>query len=360
MLTAFRFSPRSLLFTAVWLGLLTSGMSAARADWQLVGDDEFNGASVNLDTWQLANCGWAANGQLQIYTNDVTHVFVTNGYVAIRATATQNGANYYIASGRMVSIGFDQCGGELFYESKPITVSSGGALEFRARVPVGTGLWPAVWLLPIPDGGGDQNWNSPIYGPWSGSGEIDVLETGGGQNGFNSNVIDINGDHELWNGVSDLNQWHVYRLNWLTNQMQFIVDGVTNNTFSGWTPPPGFSYPAPFNIPFFITMNLAIGGSYVGNPTPAQCAASLPAELDIDYIRVYKQVNPLLSASQTNAGFVVSWIPQEGNWVLEQAAALGSAWTEVPVALYKTNQNQIFFAVPPPLTNRAFYRLEEQ
>jgi beta-glucanase (GH16 family) len=345
----------------LWLGLFGIGVFTMHADWQLVGDDEFNGTSLNTNTWALANCGgegWG-NNELQIYTNDVSHAFVTNGYLAIRATATQNGTNYYIASARMVSIGFDQCSAELFAESDPLTLS-GGALEFRARVPVGTGLWPAVWMFPVPDGGGDSNWTSPIYGSWPGSGEIDVLETGGQQGGYNSNVIDINGNHYTWNPVSDLTQWHVYRMNWLTNQMQFIVDGVTNGTFSAWTPPPGFSYPAPFNIPFLITMNLAIGGDYVGDPTPAQCAASLPAELDIDYVRIYQQVNPVLSESQTNGSFIVSWLPQQGTWVLEQSKACSNAWAQIPAAQYQTNQNQIFFIVPPPSTNNLFYRLIEQ
>jgi beta-glucanase (GH16 family) len=347
------------LSMVVWLGLFGVGVFTMHADWQLVWDDEFNGTSLNTNTWALANCGSSGSEQLQIYTNDASHAFVTNGYLAIRATATQSGTNYYIASARMVSIGFNQCSSELFPESDPVTLS-GGALEFRARIPIGTGLWPAVWMFPVPDGGGDQNWDSPIYGPWPGSGEIDVLENNGTQGGFNSTVIDGAGDHYIWNSIADVTQWHVYRLNWLTNQMQFVVDGVTNGTFSAWTPPPGFSYPAPFNIPFLITLNLAIGGDFVGNPSPAACAASLPAEMDIDYVRVYQQGNPLLSASQTNNNFVVSWLPQTGTWVLEQAKGLNSGWTEVPVAQYQTNQNEIFFSIPPPLTNTMFFRLLEQ
>lgn len=358
------------------LGALLLTAFDAEADWQLVWSDEFNGTSLNTNTWALGNIwnlpncpGWG-NTLFMSYTNDVSHSTVSNGYVAIKATATLQGTNnYYIASARMVSIGFDQCSAELFPESNPVTVNGGAsveypnggtAVEFRARVPVGTGLWPAVWMLPVPDGGGDPNWTSPIYGAWPVSGEVDILETSGGNGGFNSNVIDSAGNHYVWNPVSDVTQWHVYRLNWLTNQMQFVVDGVTNGTFSSWTPPPGFSYPAPFNIPFFITINLAVGGAYVGNPTPAQCAASLPAELDIDYVRIYQQVNPLLSLTRTNRNIVLSWLSQPAPWILQQATSPGGPWALVPIAKYQTNQNTIFFNVQQPFTNSMFYRLEEQ
>lgn len=353
------------------LFLLSTSGSRIYADWSLMWSDEFNGKSLNTNTWVLADCTSAnwGSGQLMNYTNDVSHTTVSNGYVAIKGTATQQGTNYYIASARMVSIGFDQCSAELFPESNPVTVNGGAsagypnggaAVEFRARVPVGTGLWPAVWLLPIPDGGGDPNWSSPIYGPSPGSGEIDILETAGGNGGFNSNVIDSTGNHYIWNPIDDVTQWHVYRFNWFTNQMQFVVDGVTNGTFSGWTPPADFSYPAPFNIPFFITINLAVGGDYVGNPTPAQCAASLPAELDVDYIRIYQQVNPLLSVTQTNENVVLSWLLQPAPWVLEEATSLYGPWALVPLAQYQTNQNTILFTIQQPFTDIMFYRLEEQ
>ncbi len=62
--------------------------------------------------------------------------------------------------------------------------------------------------------------------------------------------------------MADITQWHTYRINWTTNQFQWLVDGVTNATCNScWTAPPGFSFSAPYNSPFYIVINLTIGGN---------------------------------------------------------------------------------------------------
>jgi beta-glucanase (GH16 family) len=332
--------------------------------WTLVWNDEFSGTALNTNVWWCdLGAGSCINGnnELQLYTNSPTNVQVTNGILRIISRNIGGGADYLLTSARLITMNIDDCSGAIISNMTPIFVKVGDAVEWRARLPQGTGLWPALWLLPserYTDG------EDPIYGVWPNSGEIDVMENNGAQpDQVAQNLHYYNGAFQSSAPVSDVTQWHIYRLEWYTNQMVWMVDGVTNNVTSTWNPPPGYLYPAPFDANsggFYIIMNLALGGNYTGNPSAADVAASLPAEMDIDYVRVYAQVAPLLSATQTNGGFIVSWLQQPAAWVLEQTTELGGGWTQVLAALYQTNQNRIFFSIPPPLTNNTFYRLRQQ
>jgi beta-glucanase (GH16 family) len=330
----------------------------AYGELNLVWSDEFNGTSLNTNTWSLANCGptYWGSGQIMWYTNDTSHASVSNGFLAIKATAALEGTNVYLASARMISIGFDQCSANLFPESNPLSFYL-GALEVRARIPVGTGLWPAVWMIPVPVTSGDNNWPG-IEGYWPGSGEIDLIETAGGNGEFASNVIDQTGNHYIVNLVNDVTQWHLYRLNWMTNALQVVVDGVTNGTITSWTPPTGHACPAPFDTPFCLTMNVALGGFYTGNPSPAQCAASLPAEMDIDYVRVYEETEPLaISFTQTNGDIVLNWPANivchlQTQYSLVNGVGGDSNWVDVigattPYVLATTNVRSFYRLASP-------------
>lgn len=345
-----------LLPSLFWLGLV-----AARADWQLVWSDEFNGSSLNTNAWWAdLGPGTCINGnnELELYTNSSANIQVTNGMLRIIGQNIGRGTNYILTSARIISMNIDDCSGNVISNMTPSFVNPNGAVEWRARLPQGVGLWPTLWLLPRELYQGSQD---PIEGNWPNSGEIDVMENvGQADNQVEQNIYYYNGSFQSSESVSDVTQWHVYRLEWYTNQLDWYVDGVLGSSTTNWNPSPGFSYPSPFDANsggFYVIMNLALGGNYPGNPPAAAVAASLPAEMDIDYVRVYTQGNPLLSASQTNGGFLVSWLPPSGAWILEQTAAFGNTWTQIPASLYQTNENQISFFAPSPLTNEMFYRL---
>ena len=227
------------------------------------------------------------NGQLGLYTNSPANVQVTNGILRIIAQNTGTGGNYILSSARVSSMNIDDYSSTVITNMTSSFVTVNGAVEWRARIPQGTGLWPALWLLPKES----DVTGSPVYGNWPYSGEIAALENNGAeQNQVAQTMHYYNGDFQSSANVNDVTQWHVYRLEWFTNQIVWMVDGVTNNITSTWTPPPGYAYPAPFDANsggFYLIMNLALGGTYTGISSEGAVAASLPAEMDVDYVRVY-------------------------------------------------------------------------
>jgi beta-glucanase (GH16 family) len=357
-------SRMSSVLAVIWVGLFYVGAFTARADWQLVWHDEFNGTSINTNAW-WADLGPGpcinGNNELELYTNSPANLQVTNGMLRILGQNIGSGTNYILTSVRLMSENIDDCSGDLISNMTPSFVNPNGAVEWRAMLPQGTGLWPTLWLLPRENFKDGEN---AIEGNWPNSGEIDAMENDGSEpDQVEQNLYYYNGAFQSSESVSAVTNWHTYRLEWYTNQFNWYVDGVLGSTTTNWNAPPGYSYPAPFDAQsggFYIIMNLALGGNFTGSPSAAAVAANLPAEMDIDYVRVYTRVNPVLSVARTNSGFIVSWLPQPAAWALEQTTSPTNAWTQVPAAQYQTNQNQIFFIVPPPLTNDMFYRLLQQ
>lgn len=334
---------------AILLSILSlGGAVSAHADWNIVWSDEFNGTSLNTNTWfyDQGNCdGWGFN-EFEYYTPQ--NVVVSNGMLRILALDDPtNGVPF--TSGRINSSGTDQC---TTPDQTPVEPDSYavlyGLIEFRVKLPVGTGLWPQIWLFPQ---------NTP-YGDWPLCGEIDVLEN------FNSQTNStLQGAIHYYGGsqfsqtyVQDITQWHTYGIYWTTNSISWIVDGVTNATATDWNPPPGFSSPAPFNIPFFFILDLAMGGGPTGSPTAEQMVPYLPAEMDVDYIRVYQQTAPLaISTVLTNSNIMLTW---PTNIVchlqtLSDPDGLGNPgeWVDIDGA---TNSPYIV----SPTEDNAFFRLE--
>ncbi len=173
-----------------------------------------------------------------------------------------------------------------------------GRFEFRAKLPTGQGIWPAHWLLPHAD----------KYGPWASSGEIDILEARGQEPSKILGTLHYGGRWPI-NTASErsttlprngtISDFHVYALEWEPGAC--AGSSTTTNTpgnRSGGAPvaptatraarrPPSSDlnpWPAPFDQPFFIVMNLAVGGRFLGNPDKS---TPFPAEMLIDYVRVF-------------------------------------------------------------------------
>jgi beta-glucanase (GH16 family) len=272
--------------------------------WKLVWRDEFDGSAIDPAKWDfdLGNGffdyrshtwipGWG-NEELQYYTRDPANVFVKDSVLTIRAQKEAiHGCGY--TSARLKTRRRD---------GTPLFTQRYGKFEFRAQVPFGKGLWPALWLLPQDD----------AYGGWAASGEIDVMEIVGEKpkqvlssihfgSGFPARSL-VTHVHDLPND-STVADWHVYAVEWEPGEIRFYVDGVHTNTQSFWwscskTTKKGAgvepkrkadvnSWPAPFDQPFYIVMNVAVGGNFPGVPNPA---TAFPAELRVDYVRVYEKV----------------------------------------------------------------------
>jgi beta-glucanase (GH16 family) len=316
-------------------------------NWNVVWSDEFNGNSLTTNNWtyDIGNgcpnlCGWG-NNELEYYTSNTQNVYVTNGFLHIAALKqSYDGFNY--TSGRIKSLG-------LYYTTY-------GRIEWRAQLPWGTGFWPALWMLP----------ESSPYGGWPNSGEIDVMENNGavtnqeggtihygGQNGSDT----YSGATYTFPGSDSVTNFHVYLLEWTTNAINWYVDGHLYEIRTNWwsnvgTSSSTYPYPAPFNSPFYILMNVAIGGNYLGNPSTTAINASLPGQMLVDYVRVYNLTGPLqLSTARSKGKIVLSWPTNIVGHLQSQTNSLGANWTDL------AGSTNPFVAGPASGTANVYYRL---
>jgi Beta-glucanase/Beta-glucan synthetase len=245
--------------------------------YKLVWQDQFDGSTLNTADWnyELHAPGWV-NNELQEYTNSNDNTFVKDGSLVIKPIKTVNadGSTSY-TSGRVNTQGKH----DFKY----------GRFEIRAKMPKGQGFLPAIWMMPT---------NEDIYGQWPKCGEIDIAEVLGNQVDktygtlhFGEPHTQKQGSHISTNG-DYASGYHVYTCDWEPNEIRFYVDGILYNTVNDWfTKKSGFgevTYPAPFDQPFYMILNLAVGGTWPGNPD-GSTQFDQNAELKVDYVKVYQK-----------------------------------------------------------------------
>ncbi|MBF2708034.1 family 16 glycosylhydrolase [Flavobacterium soyangense] len=248
----------------------------------LVWSDEFtvNGA-VDSNNWfhqtQLPAGGSWFNGEVQHYTNLTTNSFVDTGLlhiVAKKESFTDQGVTKEYTSARLNS--------KFAFRY--------GRVDVRAKLPIDSGTWPAIWML-------GKNVNEPggyfasTYGTtdWPACGETDIMEHGI----FSSQSINYiqstmhtpsSHGNSVNNGgtiASDLaNNYHIYSMNWSPNQISFLLDGVAFYTYN---PAVKDASTWPFDKEQYLLLNIALGG-IAGTIAPSFTQASM----DIDYVRVYQ------------------------------------------------------------------------
>lgn len=150
-----------------------------------------------------------------------------------------------------------------------------GKIEARIKVPSGQGLWPAFWMLGS---------NIDTVG-WPKSGETDIMERVNNNAFVNGTVHwDANGHAEYGqvSGNLDFSQYHVYSVEWDANYIKWFVDG---NQFNAFYIENGTGNTEEFQKPFFILLNLAVGGNWPGSPN---ASTAFPAQMLVDYVRVYQ------------------------------------------------------------------------
>jgi beta-glucanase (GH16 family) len=309
---------------------------APYGNMNIVWSDEFNGNSVNTNIWtyDTGNGGWG-NSEQEYYTSRTNNAFVANGLLHIIARKeAMSGSSY--TSARLKSEG--------------LYSRTYGRFEWRAQLPQGTGTWPALWLLgnSIDTGTG-----------WPGCGEIDVVENQGFNPNWEQGSLHSGSDETATNFFlpgDSVTNFHTYTLDWTTNAFLFYVDGHLYETQTGWGSSTGNPYPYPFNQPFFLLMNLAIGGQYLGYPTMSAIDSGtvFPCEMDVDYVRIYDFTDPmLLSIKKSGSNIVLSWPSNivchlQGQTNL-LSTGIGTNWVSIAST---TNQLQL-----APGTKAAFYRL---
>ena len=250
--------------------------------WTLVWADEFDASTINTSKWGYdigrGDGGWG-NSEAQYYTNNTGNVFIEDGHLVIQALIQNYGGADY-TSARLVT----RNKGDWTY----------GKVVVRAKLPGGTGTWPAIWMLPT-------DWS---YGGWPNSGEIDVMENVG----FSPDVIHgtaHTGDYNWFNGSpppggsvnlpTATSSFHDYTLEWDEDYLKWYVDDDLYFTFLNDQTSNTATWP--FDQRFHLLLNLAVGGTWGGQEGIDN--GSFPARMEVDYVRVY-EVSYLLSADTKN------------------------------------------------------------
>ncbi len=274
---------------AIFLVLLNATLAFGQSStatgnaWQLFWSDEFNGAANTPPdptkwNYDLGGGGWG-NGEQETYTDSLNNAFQDGqGHLVIRALRDSSG-NYTSARLRSgMTSATDTANVNWQY----------GKIEARIKLPFGAGVWPAFWML-----GADIE-----TVPWPGCGEIDILENFGA-NIDNASTVHgtIHGPNYQDTGVTAAYQlpfsetfpddFHVFSIEWSQDSIDLYVDGTNYQKLDPASLPAGGQWV--FNDPFFILLNLAIGGdtTFLGTPTPD---TPFPQEMLVDYVRVYHAV----------------------------------------------------------------------
>jgi beta-glucanase (GH16 family) len=255
-------------------GATSSSRPAPPSTWTLQWGDEFDGANGSSPdstkwTFDIGGNGWG-NNELEYYTSRPQNAQIQNGNLVITAIPEAytgpDGVTRNYTSARLKTAG-------LFSQAY-------GRFEARIKIPSGQGVWPAFWILG----------NNISTSGWPTCGEIDIMENigsepsmvhgsmhGPGYSGGNA----ITASYFLPSGhFSD--DFHVFAVEWETSAVRFYVDSTLYETRTPSDLPPGASWV--FDHPFFILLNVAVGGKWPGSPDQSTV---FPQTMLVDYLRVY-------------------------------------------------------------------------
>ena len=273
-----------LLLPMLLVSLVGTGASQLapvdKGDWKLVWSDEFNGPNgspIDRSKWtfDIGGEGWG-NEELEYYTDRTDNAYIQDGNLVIKALAEKyrdyKGVTRDYTSARLKTIGkFSQ---------------TFGRFEARIKVPAGQGMWPAFWML------GDD---IERVG-WPACGEVDIMENIGKEPsivhgsihgpGYTGNV-GIEAPYKLPANKRFADDFHVFAVEWDHDSISFFVDQdlyvrrTRADLKRGWK--------WVFDKPYFLILNLAIGGDWPGDP---DATTVFPKTMLVDYVRVYERQEP--------------------------------------------------------------------
>jgi beta-glucanase (GH16 family) len=265
-------------FAIILFGFLfsASARQTNAQSWTLTWADEFDGpanSAPNAKKWgyDLGGNGWG-NNELQTYTSRTQNAYLDGeGRLIIKVIRETfqgtDGITRNYTSARLLSKGK--------YEQRY------GRFEVRARVPFGQGIWPAFWMLG----------NNIDSAGWPSCGEIDIMEHVGKQPSVNHGSLHgpgysggnpLTGTFTLPNAGRFTDDFHVFAVEWEADAIRFYVDDTLYQTKTPANLPAGSRWV--FDHPFFMILNVAVGGSFPGNPDDT---TTFPQTLMVDYVRVY-------------------------------------------------------------------------
>lgn len=239
--------------------------------WNLVWSDEFNYSGMpdsNIWNYDTAGNAWGwGNNELQFYTHsNPQNVNVDNGVLSIIARKDSISGKHY-SSARLTT-----------KDKKPFQY---GRIEVRAKLPKGKGLWPAVWML-------GQNIDSV---GWPLCGEIDIME----YVGYQPDTVYATIHSEAYNHMKNTQKmkstfianpydFNIYAIEWTEEKIDFFYNNILYNTIinehksvNEW----------PFSTPFYLLLNVAVGGNWGGKHGVDDTI--FPAKMEVDYVRLYEK-----------------------------------------------------------------------
>ncbi|HEY4000290.1 MAG TPA: glycoside hydrolase family 16 protein [Candidatus Xenobia bacterium] len=246
-------------------------MVNATPAWKLVWQDDFKGpegSPPDASRWHhdVGGDGWG-NHELEYYTDRPDNAHVRDGHLEIVARRESFVGQPFTSARLQTAQTFSQ---------------AYGRFEARIQIPPGEGMWPAFWLL-----GNDIDKKG-----WPGCGEIDVMENVGQEPstihgsmhgpGYSGDKC-LGAPFKLPDGQKFSDDYHDFAVEWKPGSVQYFVDGQSYQTLTPQNLPPGQKWV--FDHPFFIILNLAVGGDW---PGPPDDKTPFPASMKVQYVRVYE------------------------------------------------------------------------
>lgn len=234
--------------------------------WVLDWHDEFDGAALDRTKWRFdMGFGQWGNQELETYTDRPENARLEDGKLVIEARREEFNGHHY-TSARLKTAG--------------LVERTYGRYEARIKIPRGQGIWPAFWML-----GSDS-----LHTEWPKRGEIDIMENigkepnlihgtlhGPGYSGANG----IGKPQALAQGIY-ADDYHVFAVEWEPRAIRWYRDGILYHTVT----PAQAHDDWVFDQPFYVLLNLAVGGDWPGNP---DASTVLPQRMLVDYVRVYRR-----------------------------------------------------------------------
>lgn len=247
-------------------------MTVANDNWTLIFEDQFNQEQLDLNKWSIEQGGSGfGNKEWQFYTNRDKNIFIDQNQLVIKAFKEDYEHLHYTS-------------GKIWTRDK--FSFTYGKVEVKAKLPIGQGIWPAIWMMPQ---------DKAIHGSWPSCGEIDIMEIIGQEPNKIYGTIHYGLPHTYFGGNITLEEgtfgddFHVFGIEWEEQEIRWYLDGKLFHKETKW-----FSkdregnnqYPAPFNKDFYLILNFAVGGKWPGYPDETTL---FPQEFRVDYVKVYQK-----------------------------------------------------------------------
>ncbi len=235
--------------------------------YSLVWEEEFDGPSLDAVNWSYEEQAWPYNAELEYYTARTVNSYFEDGKFVIQALKEDYGGRQYTSA-------------RIKTENKK--TFKYGKIEARIKMPYGKGIWPAFWTL------GDNI--SQVS--WPMCGEIDIVEMVGGAG--KDNVVhgalhwydsvhrSTDGQYALSSGIL-ADDYHIYSVEWTPLYIKWFFNDIEYKSFSIT----GTALREEFHHPHHLLLNLAVGGTWPGNPDGTTV---FPQRMYIDWVRVWQRI----------------------------------------------------------------------